>query len=206
MSTMPGTVTRTYTFAQMDVVWSVDPHARMKEYETAPDIPKLLSDAVANGWIGQEVADHVTDHWLNTYWPTADAQDVLQRGLYWAMRVAAFHDGDLTRRRAKALPIGCLWVCSGGKAHKKDPNNPKDKDFARFEVISVETDHQLTLLLLTPPPAKLPPEKAEGSLQRVWSTRRSEFGLDAGETKLEQWRTTCTVRPHDYEDYETPPH
>jgi hypothetical protein len=205
MATMPGTVTKTYTFNQMDVIWSADPHARMLEYANAPDIPKLLSDAVANNWISQDVADHVTDHWLNTYWPTADAQDVLHRGLYWAMRVAAFHDGDLSRRRTKALPISCAWICSGGKTHKKDPSNPKDKDFQRFEVVSFESDHQLTLLLLTPPPAKLVPEKNEGPLQRVWSTRRSEFGLDAGETKLEQWRTTFTVRPHDFEDYETAP-
>lgn len=196
MSTMPGTVTKTETFRQMDVTWSVAPEVRMTEYQNAPDIPKLLADAVAKNWISQDVADHVTEHWLDKYWPGAEAQDVLQRGLYWAMRVAAFHEGDLLRRRSKSLPICCAWVCSGGK--------PKNKK-ARFEVISLESDHQLTLLFLTPPPECLPQEKAEGPFQPVWSTRRTDFGLDAGETKLEQWRSTNTVRPHDYQDYVSRP-
>jgi hypothetical protein len=196
---MPGTVTKTSTFSMMDTFWNPDPETRMKEYASAPDIHKLLADAVAKGWIQQGVANHVTDHWLKTYWPGTDPQEVLHRGLYWAMRVAAFHDGDLSRRRMDAqgkpdpLPICCAWVCSGGKMKKKK---------ARFEVVSLESDQQLTLLLLTPPPEDLTDEKEkEGPLQRIWSTRDTDFGVEFGETKLEDWQHTVTARPHDYENY-----
>jgi hypothetical protein len=199
MPNMPSTVTKTSTFSMMDTFWSPDPEARMNEYNAAASFKALLDDARINNWITQSVFDHVNDHWLQTYWPGTDPQEVLHRGLYWAMRVAAFHDGDLSRRRMDAqgnpdpLPICCAWVCSGGKMKKKK---------ARFEVVSIESDHQLTLLFLTPPPEDLAPDKEkEGPLQRIWSTRDIDFDVEKGETKLEDWQQTVTARPHDYENY-----
>jgi hypothetical protein len=195
MPNMPGTVTKTHTFTAMDAVWSGDPEARMNDYE-AQSFATLLAKAVADGWITQHVADHVTNHWLDLYWPTAAARDVLHRGLYWAMRVAAFHEGDLTRRRSNPLPLCCAWVCSGGK-----PKGPR----SRFEVISIESDQQVTLLFLTPSPLGLWGDEPLGPLQPIWATRHLHFGVDNGEKQLETWPaaspTTVTVRPHDYEDY-----
>jgi hypothetical protein len=201
MPNMPGSVTKTATFDAMDAIWSGNPEARMAEYDQASSITALLDAAEANKWITKEIRTHVEQHWLDKYWPKAEAQEVLQRGLYWAMRVAAFHDGNLSRRRYNAqglpdpLPICCAWICSGGKPKGEKP---------RFEVISLESDHQVTVLFLTPPPKGLWGDEPEGSLQRVWSTRREEFGVDNGETKLEHWKKTYTVRPHDYEDYRPP--
>ena len=60
MPNMPGTVTKTRTFADMDKIWSSDPFLRMKEYDNAPSIAKLLSDAVNAGWISQQAAHRVT--------------------------------------------------------------------------------------------------------------------------------------------------
>jgi hypothetical protein len=201
MPNMPGSVTKTSTFEFMDTIWSGNPEARMVEYDQAASLDKLLDAAETAKWITPQIRKHIEDHWLKKYWPKVDAEEVLQRGLYWAMRVAAFKDGNLARRRYNPqgapdpLPLCCVWVCSGGKPKGEKP---------RFEVISIESDHQVTVLFLTPPPKGLWGDEHEGSLQRVWSTRREEFALDNGETKLESWRHTITARPHDYENY-TPP-
>jgi hypothetical protein len=197
MPNMPGTVTKTKTFTAMDKIWSSDPAKRLTEYKNAADIKSLLADAVTNNWISQPVADHVTKHWLDAYWPSAQAQDVLHRGLYWAMRVAVYTNaGEATEKvRPSPLPICCAWICSGGKAKKGR---------ARFEVISIESDSQVTLLLLTPPPEGLWGDEPIGPYQRIWATRRSDFGKDNGEHLIETWKTTLTVRPHDYEDYQAP--
>ena len=208
MPSMPGTVTKTATFRNMDTIWSADPETRMTEYDAAQDLQTLLNDALNKyHWISPTVANHVAKHWLphSGYFGAADAQDVLQRGLYWTMRVAVFRDGDLTKRRTDAqgnrapLPICCAWVCSGGK-----PKNGKNL----FEVITLESDRQVTLLFLTPSPKGATNGKAGSPLQPVWATRRIEFALDPGEHELEQWGppsgkkpTTRTVRPYDTEDY-----
>ena len=205
MPNMPGTVTKTSTFAKMDKKWSIDPNARMIEYDTT-NFTTLLADAVTkHGWIPQTVADHVKNHWLPStgYFGVADAQDVLQRGLYWAMRVAVFKNaGDPANetKRNAPLPICCAWVCSGGK-----PKNNRNL----FEVITLESDRQVTLLFLTPAPKNAGNGKVGSPLQPVWATRRIEFALDPGEKELEQWPpntpTTRTVRPYDTEDYPPQP-
>jgi hypothetical protein len=186
----------------------------MGEYGTAVDLDQLLVDAVQQKWISQTVADHVTDHWLDLYWPTAEAQEVLQRGLYWAMRVAAFRNGDLARRRMTMttpvvpapLPIYCAWVCSGAKPKKADPKKPKDKDVARFEAITLESERQVTLLLVTPEPNGIGPSKSQGQFQPIWATRRGiPFPPVAGESQIESWNGTITVRPHDLEEYPLKP-
>jgi hypothetical protein len=212
MPSMPGTVTKTATFRNMDTIWSADPETRMTEYDAAQDLQTLLNDALNKyHWISPTVANHVIKHWLphSGYFGVADAADVLQRGLYWAMRVAAFRDGDLTRRRTNAqgqpvpLPICCAWVCSGGKSEASKK---------RFEVITLESDHQVTLLFLTPPPKGATDGNPASPLQPVWATRRIEFKVYPGEKVLEQWGpptakkpTTRTVRPYDTEDYSPPP-
>jgi hypothetical protein len=202
MPNMPGTVTKTRTFTAMDGFWSADPTSFMNAYATS-SFAALLADAVGKGLIPQAVANHVTTHWLNQYWPTAGARDVLQRGLYWAMRVALYEDagGPNEHLRTAALPICCGWICSGGKA-----KGGKE----RFEVISIESAQQVTLLFLTPSPKGLWGDEPIGPFQPIWATRHIHFPTDNGEHELEQWgpaggaKTTRTVRPHDYEDY-TPP-
>jgi len=200
MPNMPGTVTKTKTFTAMDGFWSADPATFMNAYDTST-FTALLNDAVNKGLIPQAVADHVTTHWLNQYWPTAAARDVLHRGLYWAMRVAVHEEaGGLNEKaRISPLPICCAWICSGGK-----PKNGKE----RFEVISIESAQQVTLLFLTPSPKGLWGDEPIGPFQPIWATRHVDFLVDNGEHQLEQWPaiapTTRTVRPHDYENYRQP--
>jgi len=198
MPSMPSTVTKTKTFTAMDGFWSANQASLMADYDTAA-FQTLLDDAVLkHGWIKDEVRKHVEDHWLNDYWSTAEARDVLHRGLYWAMRVAVFeHAGESTeKRRSAPLPICSAWVCSGGK--------PKGKK-TRFEVITLESSHQVTLLFLTPSPALAEDGKPGNPLQPVWVTQRIEFAKGQGEEQLEEWPsakpTTRTVRPYDYEYY-----
>jgi hypothetical protein len=203
MPNMPGTVTKTRTFTAMDAFWSADPAQFMADYDSS-GFAALLVDAVNKNLISQAVADHVTHHWLNQYWPTAEARDVLHRGLYWAMRVAVHENagGPNETTRAAPLPICCAWICSGGK-----PKNGK----ARFEVISIESAQQVTLLFLTPSPTGLWGDEPIGPYQPIWATRHIHFPVDNGEHQLEQWGptparpTTRTVRPHDYEDYRPKP-
>lgn len=194
MPSMPGLVTKTKTFRAMDTIWSPDPETRMSEYDGAGSVDALLKDAVAKGWITKAVAKHVTNHWLKAYWPTAKAQQVLQRGLFWAMRVAAFENaGEATqRRRAESLPICCAWVCSGPA--------PDSKQQARIEVVTLESAQQVTLLFLTPAPKGIQLPTQSDGLQPVWSTRRKEFP-PAAEKQLEAWKDTITVRPWEREDY-----
>ena len=200
MPNMPGTVTKTRTFTAMDGFWNANPATFMTAYQTS-SFAALLNDAVAKGLITPAVAAHVNTHWLNQYWPTASARDVLHRGLYWTMRVAVHEDagGPNEKPRPVPLPICCAWICSGGK-----PKNGK----ARFEVISIESPQQVTLLFLTPSPQGLWGDEPEGPFQPIWATRHIHFPVDNGEHELEQWPaskpTTRTVRPHDYEDYTAP--
>jgi hypothetical protein len=198
MASMPGRVTRTITFAAMDPKWSADPESFLKAYDTTSEqMKKLLADAASSGVIRSEVAKHVEQHWLYKYWPKADARAVLQRGLYWAMKVALYRDGDPQTPRTSSdgkpapLPVSCIWVCSSDYSH--DPNARQ-----RFEVSVVESAYQVTLLFLTPDPeGDEVPEP--GCFQPVWSTRHEEFKPVPGELQIgPTWEQVITVRPYDY--------
>ena len=197
MPSMPGTVTKTKTFTAMDAFWNADPAGKMSDYDKK-DFDTLLNEAVSD----PKMRDHVRNHWIdkNGYFGAAEAEDVLRRGLYWAMRVAVYEDagGQNEKTRAKVLPIYCAWVCSGGKPH------PKKKQQSLFEVITLESDWQVTLLFLTPSAAGAGWGRKGDPLQRVWATRRIEFEKYNGEEQLEEWpadtATTRTVRPYDYEE------
>ena len=61
----------------------------------AADLDQLLDAAEVAEWIAPGTRTHIEVHWLKKYWPKADAEEVLPRGLYWAMRVAGSEDGNL---------------------------------------------------------------------------------------------------------------
>src|SRR5262245_15900309 len=124
MSAMPGHVTRTTRFRLMDQAWqALGPAKFLVDYDTTSEkMDWLLAKAVADGVIPQDVADHVVQHWLDKYWPGAGARAVLQRGLYWAMRVALFEDGDPAKPRGTALPVSCVWICSGSWGGQYQPS------------------------------------------------------------------------------------
>jgi hypothetical protein len=192
MASMPGRVTRTITFAAMDPKWSANPKSFLDAYDTTSEqMDQLLAEAVSDGLIASPVATHVKEHWLDKYWPNADARAVLQRGLYWAMRVALYHDGDPKTPRTKRLPVSCIWVCSSdGYSHGS--NRPY------FDVSVVESEYQLTILFLTPNPEgdEVPPP---GCFQPVWSTRHEYFKPVKGELQIgDPWEHVITVRPYDY--------
>jgi hypothetical protein len=193
MASMPGRVTRTITFKAMDEQWSGAQEAFLTAYDTSSEqLDKLLDDAVTAGVIRAEVAEHVKKHWLGAYWPNADARAVLQRGLYWGMRVSLYEDGELKLRRKTALPVSCVWICSSGGYSSYEKKRPY------FDVTVVESAYQVTLLFITPDPHgdEVPDP---GCFQPVWSTRHEDFQPVPGELQIGQpWEHTITVRPYDY--------
>jgi hypothetical protein len=205
MASMPGLVTKTLTFIDMDAAWSANAATYLNDYAN-----KEFDNLLAAAPVKQATKQHVNADWVDPLkdWLGEDAKQVIRRGLYWAMRVALYEDagGANEKPRKKALPICSVWVCSGAPGKQKPKKNGKaaaKKDVPRFEVVSLESEHQVTLLFLTPPPATSP--VGNSRLQPVWATRQLDpYGPEAGETELEQWPVadpvTVTVRPYDYTD------
>ncbi len=199
MASMPGLVTKTKTFTVMDAAWSANPANYLSDYAN-----KEFDNLLASAPVQQGTKTHVKDDWVDPLkdWLGADAKQVIRRGLYWAMRVALYENaGEPDEKpRQKPLPICSAWVCSGAPSKQK-PGKKKKKDVPRFEVVSLESQHQVTLLLLTPPPTTSP--VGNSTFQPVWATRQLDpYGPEAGEFELEQWPVTdpvtVTVRPYDY--------
>jgi hypothetical protein len=202
MASMPGLVTKTLTFIDMDAAWSADPVTYLNDYAN-----KEFDELLGLAPVKPATKQHVTADWVDPLkdWLGADAKQVIRRGLYWAMRFALYENagGADEKQRKCALPICSAWVCSGAPGKQKPKKNGKApaKDVPRFEVVSLESEHQVTLLFLTPPPAANPVGK--DLLQPVWATRQLDpYGPEAGETELEKWPftdpVTVTVRPYDY--------
>jgi hypothetical protein len=184
MSIMPGRVTKTIGFESFDKEISNNHKLYQERYAKDPQIDELLDQAVQDGIITDDTRKHVRADWLQAFWPKVKhANRILQRGLYWAV-YAARHDEDGVERTAP-LPICSLWVCTGEYG---DP---------RFEVASIVSKQQVTVVFLTPPPEKelkLPPGPA---LQPVWSTRSEAYPEVPGEKLIGTWFNTVTVRPFD---------
>jgi hypothetical protein len=184
MSAMPGRVTRTPAFEKFDDVVSAKLSAYKTDYEKGPKINDLLADAVAQNIISKKTHDHIIADWLKGYWPKSKhVGRVIQRGLYWAVRLALFVDGDDTKPRTPPLKICTAWVCSGEYG---DP---------RFELINVVSPSQVTVLFLTPPPEKTLEIPLGPKRQPVWTTRSDDFAEEPGEVVVETWEHTLTVQP-----------
>lgn len=202
MASMPGLVTKTATFKLMDDSWNADVASYLNEYEN-----KSFDDLLAIAPVAPATKQHVKDDWVDAQvgWLGPNAKQVIRRGLYWAMRVALFVDPDSAKPtlRPEPLPICSAWICSGapGKDKKKKDKKGQDQDVPRFEVVALASDHQVTLLFLTPPPKNNP--VGHQAFQPVWSTRLLDpYGPEAGEQTIEEWPpsdpVTVTVRPFDY--------
>ncbi|MEN8160388.1 MAG: hypothetical protein ABFS41_09995 [Myxococcota bacterium] len=199
MASMPGVVTKTLTFIQMDAAWTANPAAFLNDYAN-----KEFDNLLASAPVKQATKQHVSADWVPSSddWLGPHAKQVIRRGLYWAMRVALYENAGTEdeKPRKQALPICSAWVCSGAPGKQKKKPGGK-KDVPRFEVVSLESPHQVTLLILTPPPSTNP--HGDQLLQPVWATRLLDpYGPEAGELELEQWPAdepvTVTVRPYDY--------
>lgn len=192
MSDMPGIVTKTQMFELMDAVWTNDPKGHMGDYETM-----TFHDLLKKAPIPDATKKHVLDHWLGGDWLGPDADKILQRGLYWAMRVATKKNaGGPDEKNRRKLPICCVWICAGGYKKHDSTGTP----VPRLEVSVVESKHQVTLLLLTASPPRT--HAAGPDLQPVWSTRRLDpYAPETDEVELERWPAsapvTVTVRPKD---------
>jgi hypothetical protein len=191
MSAMPGRVTRTVAFKNLDKQL-LDPGELKKYFESyaqSPRIEGLLEEAVKDGVITEETRQHVRSHWLQAYWPSVKhANRIIQRGLYWATRIARYEDFDEekpSKERGKPLPLCTIWVCTGEYGEK------------RFEVINVVSDYQVTVVLLTPPPEKDLVLPSGPNHQPIWGTRSEEYPEVPGETLADTWYNTVTVRPLD---------
>ncbi len=185
MSTMPGRVTKTPAFESFDSHVYADLKAFEEKYGKPPQIDDLLEDAVQRGIITDGTRQHVRADWLQLYWPKAThANRILQRGLYWAVRLARYIDGDDTKgERKAALPLCSVWICTGEYG---DP---------RFEVVSLVSEHQVTVIFLTPPPEKDLSLPSGLAMQPIWSTRCEAFPEVPGERLIDTWYQTVTVRP-----------
>jgi len=184
MSIMPGRVTKTADFKSFDKDVSNNLKTYEERYAKDPQIDELLDQAVKDKIITDSTRQHVRADWLQAYWPKVKhANRILQRGLYWAVRVARFdEDGN---ERNPPLPICSFWVCTG------EYGEP------RFEVANVVSGQQVTVIFLTPPPEKdlvLPPGPA---CQPVWSTRSEAYPEVPGEKLIDSWFNTVTVQPLD---------
>lgn len=103
---------------------------------------------------GDDQQRHVDEHWLDAeagWFPGhAEVDSVLREGFIKAAEIALAHD----------LPVDSYWVAGGDQV----------------QVVITQSDEQVTMLLLTPPPEK---PRYEGPLpveERIWVARRAGSG------------------------------
>jgi hypothetical protein len=177
MGSMPGHVARSPEFAALDAALNANPQYFFDAYKGPMTLPKLIDEAVSQGIITAATRDHIKDHW-QTPWPVTN--DVLKRGLYWACRLSLYESGDLALPRPTPRPIATTWIC-GLPAQT-------------FEVVSLVSMHQVTVMILTPPPGHEDMPSGQGN-QPVWTTQAKTAPVDPGETEVEVHGQTRTVRP-----------
>ncbi len=134
MSVMPGTVAKPPLLERLDQLSS-----DKVEFETAYNDLKTtnptVNDLIQWGWNHDLIEtkaeeNHLRNHWLGNWWPTYTTKEaVIKHGLLKAFELAI----DQQKH------FDCYWVCSG----------------AYFQVLSLLSPHQVTVLVLTPSPGYL---------------------------------------------------
>ncbi len=186
MPSMPGHVTKTTEFEYLDTALTTNPKKFEKGYDSpSKQVKLLLQKAVQDGVITPGIEQHVLQHWLGSNWPNAaDVEDILQRGLLWAVRLSLYENGLEDSPRTTPLPIRSVWICAGPTTS------------THFELTSLVSDRQVTLIFFTPEPAQNP-APAGNYLQPIWTTRSEpSFPFQLGkEVQVDDWQHTITVRP-----------
>jgi hypothetical protein len=129
-------------FGFLDHQFGGDKADYMKAYDEAlqrmgkPAPLADLADRHAGDWKGPHVsglnaddAGHFRQHWLGTWWPNKDVEEVLRAG----------YRAAIERARDLELPIESLWVCA-------------NED--QFQVYISEGPRQVTVIVFTPPPGE----------------------------------------------------
>jgi hypothetical protein len=113
-------------------------------------------------------ADYLHEYWFDPNWADPNSEcwwrekqpiePIIRQGLITAIDVAT-QDPDTGAKRAQALPIDSYWIYSG---------------YNQFEVIVTWTDHQVTRMILTPPPPEDAPvdRRPKNSKARIQVIRR----------------------------------
>jgi hypothetical protein len=129
MGTMPG-VNRGRHFAELDLRFGGDPEEFLPVYDLALEAlesGRSLSE-LAGARVAAEDAQHFSEHWLGQWWPEHQpVETVLRAGLVEAIGQA----------RDAELPLQTIVVSGALDA---------------FEVVVIRGRHQVTMLLVTPPP------------------------------------------------------
>ena len=129
MGTMPYGPTRPRHIHDLDNQFGGDPEQYMAAYEAA--LVNLRSDRsiaeLAGARVSAEDAEHFTQHWLDQWWPQHQpVEPVLRAGLIEAIEQA----------KEARLPLQTIFV--GGADET-------------FEIAVVRSEHQITMLVVTPP-------------------------------------------------------
>jgi hypothetical protein len=121
MASMPGLVTKTLTFIDMDAAWSANPATYLNDYAN-----KEFDNLLATAPVKQATKQHVTADWVDPLkdWLGGDAKQVIRRGLYWAMRVALYEDAggptrSPARRRCRSVPPGSVPEPRGSRSPRR---------------------------------------------------------------------------------------
>ncbi len=176
MGAMPGHVTRSPEFAALDAALNANPKYFFDAYKGNKSLPELIDEAVTQGIITPETREHIKKHW-QTPWPSVN--EVLRRGLYWACRLSLYESGDIALPRLTPRPIATSWICG---------------PYQHLEVNNLVTTHQVTMIILTPPPTEPTAPSGQG-IQPVWTTQSKSEPVEPGEVEVETTHKTRTLRP-----------
>lgn len=115
----------------------------------------------------------------SNWWPKLHKmEEVMMPGLIMALRLALFEPPQLTTKRAKPLPVDSYWLCAGH----------------HYEIASVLSDWQVTLLISTPSSTFSRRSGQFNAEEDIWITRTG--GKNAGETLVDTHKgDVVTVRP-----------
>jgi hypothetical protein len=115
----------------------------LERISRTPSLVALAGQHVASSPLTQGDVDHLRDDWFGSWWPDLPVEDVLRAGYRQA----------IDRAKNANKPIDSIWVCA-----KED----------QFQVYICESEHQVTVIVFTPPPPEqedLPGERAHSREQ-----------------------------------------
>lgn len=112
-----------------DVLQGADGGPKLKSGPAGATLQARTALQVAKGRVSNAQAAHFAGDWLATWWPNLAVADTLRLGMLEALKCA-----DDT-----GLPMEFFWVCL---------------DENLFQVYFSKGEHQVTVLILTPPPPK----------------------------------------------------